>query len=262
MLVPSRAHHRPAPWVTPSRRFVHPLDLYRLFFAIEQCSFGLPSSVFEQRSINGITPEGFLTCEHLRLRAWSGTEGLKPPTKLSGPKASRVFEDQRSGGWGRGGQTTPCWKMIKDQHGTGLMLTNGEVTCACACEEGSRFRERPGGLALPSDGLGDNRRQPPAQARSAQRRDLRPAVAQAGGGGAVRAVQSGEPPEPYVRATRRGRRGRRGLCAVAAVRPSLAPAGAVLRGFGRFRRVLGRRDLRWPRQPDGGRPGTPETERW
>ncbi|XP_044902095.1 uncharacterized protein LOC101083149 isoform X6 [Felis catus] len=152
--------------------------------------------------------------------------------------------------------------MIKDQHGTGLMLTNGEVTCACACEEGSRFRERPGGLALPSDGLGDNRRQPPAQARSAQRRDLRPAVAQAGGGGAVRAVQSGEPPEPYVRATRRGRRGRRGLCAVAAVRPSLAPAGAVLRGFGRFRRALGRRDLRWPRQPDGGRPGTPETERW
>lgn len=132
------------------------------------------------------------------------------------PQDCETLSIQRVGLGGRGGQTTPCGTMVKDQNGTIIIMTHCEVTFVRVCDEGSRLREWPGGLRVQgSVVLGGNRLQPTGQARSPQRRDLRPAVSQAGGGGASRTVQSGEPPEPYVRATRCGRRG---LCAVAAGR--------------------------------------------
>lgn len=134
-----------------------------------------------------------------------------------------------------------------------------EVTWVRVCEEGSRLREWPGGLAVQSDVLAETRWHLAARARSTQRRDLRPAVTQVGGGGASRTAQSGESLEPYVRATRCGRWG---LGAVAAVRPRLASPRAVLKGLGSFRHILCRRELRRPRQSHGGRPGTPESGQW
>ncbi|CAK7292636.1 hypothetical protein VULLAG_LOCUS2757 [Vulpes lagopus] len=109
--------------------------------------------------------------------------------------------------------------MVKDQNGTIIIMTHCEVTFVRVCDEGSRLREWPGGLRVQSSVvLGENRLQPTGQARSPQRRDLRPAVSQAGGGGASRTVQSGEPPERTC-----GRRAVDGGDCV----PSLLAAGAA-----------------------------------
>lgn len=79
------------------------------------------------------------------------------------------------------------------------------------CEEGSQFRNWPGGLMVKSSVIGEDRFRATANITFARRLDLRYAVTQAGEGGALRTVQSGETLVPVPGAMRLGA-GRSALC--------------------------------------------------
>lgn len=91
----------------------------------------------------------FHTCWHLRLQTWSRTVGSNFSLKQSAPETTcgtflKVLDE-----WGGGGKgdVSPL-ELVEDQNGARLIMTYGEVTFKCVCEEGSQFREWPDGLKV------------------------------------------------------------------------------------------------------------------
>lgn len=126
-------------------------------------------------------------------------------------KPQDSFKYQRSADGGGKGDVSPL-ELIKDQNGARFIITYGEsLLSVCVCEKGSQFCKWAGGLIVKRSVLREDRFGPTADTKSAQRRDLRPAVTQAGEGGAFRTVQSEESVVTYVGAVLRLRCGRCGL---------------------------------------------------